>query len=432
VDASRDPHSSAPSLVGPHAASHADTPDTYHAAKEGIPYLLEMALRRLVWLVSACVAILVGGQRTARADGKALPIIILSIDSDDGEEQADALTAAMRSRARSSGNFSLVETTQSLSMLTAALKCPSKPDAACLEKIANQVKCDRFIWGTMTKAPGSQVTADLHFFARGRPDTNVRDSYSDNLKDQNDEALRKVAARLFERLTGTATGTVTVHAGDAEGEVWIDGQKRGDLVKGDLTLELLSGPHAMEVRARGYAIARHRIAVASGKNVPVNVNLTPVAEAGPREPETPVPVRRILGWTALGVGVGVAVAGGIVALGYFPKHSRQEDLRGKYPSTLNGSPADACTVAGSQDPGASYAGQACSNAKEWDRARQNAVILAAAGGVLIGTGVIILVTDRSSSSEQGPQGAPPPKRASMRVVPEVGVRSGGLSLVGTF
>lgn len=389
-----------------------------------------MALRKLAFLLFAFVAVVTGGRGVALADGKGLPIVILSIDSDDAEEQADGLTGAMRSRARASGNFTLVETTQSLSMLTAALKCPPKPDQACLDRIASQIKSDRFIWGTMTKSPGNQVTADLHFYSKGKPDNNVRDTYSDNLKDQNDESLRKIAARLFEKLTGTATGTVTVHAGDGEGEVWVDGQKRGDLVKGDLTLELLAGSHTMEIRAKGFAPSRHNILVTAGKNLPVNAALTGVVDTGPKEPEKPLPIRRILGWAAVGVGAGLAVAGGVVALGYFPKHDRQEELRGKYPGTLGGQPADACAVSASQDPGAGFAGQACENAKEWDRARQNAIILGVAGGVLIGTGIVLLVTDKSGS-EEGPP-SPGPKKGSVKIIPEMGVRSGGLSVVGTF
>src|SRR5690242_13691103 len=53
-------------------------------------------------------------------------VAVLGLDSDDAEEQADALTGALRSRIRASQGWSLVDTTQSLGMLTAALRCPGK------------------------------------------------------------------------------------------------------------------------------------------------------------------------------------------------------------------------------------------------------------------------------------------------------------------
>src|SRR5262245_61424963 len=91
------------------------------------------AARQLVACALALVAVLVA--TPARAEPK-MPIVILAIDSDDAEEQADGLTGALRSKARSSSHFNLVDTSQSLGMLTAALKCPPKPDPTCLDRIA--------------------------------------------------------------------------------------------------------------------------------------------------------------------------------------------------------------------------------------------------------------------------------------------------------
>ena len=80
------------------------------------------------WLTTVLVAasLLLSLGRLARADqagAHTFPVAVLSFESDDAEDQADALTGALRSKIRSSQGWSLNETTQSLGMLTAALKC---------------------------------------------------------------------------------------------------------------------------------------------------------------------------------------------------------------------------------------------------------------------------------------------------------------------
>ena len=56
----------------------------------------------------------------------------------------------------------------------------------------------------MAKAPGSQVSAEIHLWARGRPDAMAKETYSDNLRDQNDETLRRIATRILDKIGGNA------------------------------------------------------------------------------------------------------------------------------------------------------------------------------------------------------------------------------------
>src|ERR1700679_4037287 len=109
--------------------------------------------------------------RTAHAEppnAKATPVYVLSIWTDDADDQADALTQALRSRVRQAQGWSLLETPQSFETLAIALKCPPKPDAACLQRIGDQLHSDHYIWGMMgrRKTPG-EVTADMHLWSRG-------------------------------------------------------------------------------------------------------------------------------------------------------------------------------------------------------------------------------------------------------------------------
>ena len=79
---------------------------------------------------------------------------MLSLWTDDADDQADALTQALRSRVRQAQGWSLLETPQSFETLAIALKCPPKPDAPCLQRIGDQLHADHYVWGTMARKKG--------------------------------------------------------------------------------------------------------------------------------------------------------------------------------------------------------------------------------------------------------------------------------------
>ncbi|HEY8089040.1 MAG TPA: hypothetical protein VIF09_14370, partial [Polyangiaceae bacterium] len=115
---------------------------------------------------------------------KATPVYVLSLWTDDADDQADALTQALRSRVRQAQGWSLLETPQSFETLAIALKCPSKPDAPCLQRIGDQLHADHYVWGTMAHKKGAgEVTADVHLWSRGKGDAETNESFTDNLKD---------------------------------------------------------------------------------------------------------------------------------------------------------------------------------------------------------------------------------------------------------
>jgi hypothetical protein len=126
---------------------------------------------------------------------------VIAIQSDDAEDQADALTAALRSRVRALHGFSLAEGDFALEVLTLALKCGDTPDEPCQAKIADQIHADRYIWGTLKRSKTSrQVTADLHFWSRGRPSIRSQVIYSDNLTAPGDEVLKRLADDMLGKL----------------------------------------------------------------------------------------------------------------------------------------------------------------------------------------------------------------------------------------
>src|SRR5690349_6505730 len=130
---------------------------------------------RLVWTLLAA-AMLLSLPRYARAEtpsARATPVYVLAVRTDDSDDQADALTLALRARVRVAAGWSLLDTNQSFETLSIALRCPPRPDGACLQRIGDQLKTDKYIWGTMRKRTAGQVIAELHLWSRGKPGTDA-------------------------------------------------------------------------------------------------------------------------------------------------------------------------------------------------------------------------------------------------------------------
>jgi hypothetical protein len=382
------------------------------------------ALPRLValgWLLLLVVLAMLTGSRSARAEApgaRATPVHVLAIDSDDAEDQADALTGALRSRIRAAPAWSLQETQHSLGMLTAALRCPAKPDAACLQRIGDQLHTDRFIWGVLTKAPGQQVSAEVHLWARGKPDATAKETYSDNLKDQNDEVLRKIAARILDRVSGgPATGTITVHVGDAEGALWINGQRRQSLEHGTASVEVAPGTYTVEVRSSGFAPAQQAgVVVTPGQETHVALQLQAVHTT-----ESPVTsgegshtdVRRIVAWTLVGAGAVAGVIAAVEGVRFLSLRSDLDNDRNKVPSNI----PDVCAVNGATNPAA---GTACNDFNGAKSARTTGVLVGSAGLVALAAGAALLLTDHGKEGDVQAQGT-----LGLRVLPYAAPREGG-------
>ena len=244
--------------------------------------------------------------RTASAEPpnqKAMPIYVLSVLTEDADDQADALTQALRTRVRLAPGLSLLETQQSLETLTIALRCPPHPDAPCLQRIGDQLHADHYLWGSLKKR-GGQVEVEAHFWSRGRPQLDATESYSDNLKDPGDEALKAVAAKLVSELTGspsgggsssgsggggggktpaTGPGTLVVHAGSEGGTVSVDGVEKGTLEEGTARIELPEGSHTVTVHVPGFKAPSLTTTIKAGGEQEVSFALAPGSESSGAE-----------------------------------------------------------------------------------------------------------------------------------------------------
>jgi hypothetical protein len=418
------------------------------------------------WLAVLCTILLVLGARNASAQPKggtkstavnppgSTPV--LAFESDDAEDQADAFTTAFRNRLKQASGWTLSENPPSLGLLTAALKC--RVDAPCLQRVGDQLKTDKFFWGRLARVGKSQVAVEAHYWQRGKHDSVVKETYSDDLRDPNNENLKRVASRVFERLTGTlTTGTVAVTAGRGSGTVLVDGAEAGQLAGGQTTLELKAGAHTIEVRAEGYMPVRQSVSVVIGAETQLTVDL--VALGVPAQPEPvkqPLPVRRLAAYGLIGAGAIASVIGIVFAANYLSLSSDTDDLRKSQYGIFDGraegarippvNVTDPCKydapagVLVDGEPARKMA-KACQNGKDGESASTVAWVAGSLGVAMVGTGVVLLILDSRAEKESGgaPKSAatnsPNKQRGNHRswsITPALGAREGSLHLAVRF
>lgn len=411
------------------------------------------------WLAVLCamLAVLSGLQRPAFAQGRGAPAPkagasvvppgstpVLTFESDDAEEQADAFTTALRARIKAAPGWTLSENTFSLGILTAALKC--RLDAPCLQRVGDQLKTDKFFWGKVTRVGKTQVSVEAHHWQRGKHDSVVKETYSDDLRDPNSEGLKKVASRIFERLTNTlTTGTVSVKAGRHDGQVLVDGVLGGQLTGGQAVLELKPGSYAIEVRAEGFLPVRQQANVVVGAETQLSFELAaPAPPPEPVAPEKPFATRKFISYGLIGAGAVGGIIGVVQLVRWFSAQSEIDDLRsqryglqtppGQPPAQVD----DPCAghPYAANDPAAQKRlADACKMAPDGESISTVGFIAGGVGAALIGTGVVLLLTDKTPK-DPPVKGLAPATTAKTEghwtVVPSIGPRQGSLHVGLTF
>ncbi|MGH7283387.1 MAG: PEGA domain-containing protein [Polyangiaceae bacterium] len=376
---------------------------------------------------------------------------ILGLDSDDAERQADALSGALRTRARAQPGWTISENTDSIALVTAALRCPSHPDATCEKHIGEQLKTDRFFWGNVRRIGPNQLSAEVHYWQKGKPDSSVREIFPDSANVATDPAAKAAAAHIFEKLTGVSAlgGTLTVTAGTGEGAVLVDGEQKGSLDHGVAHIDLAPGPHDVEVRSSGYMPSKQNVTVVAGNEAQVTMTLVPVAATTevPHPDETKPPPetssghgkgRTIVGLALIGLGVIAEGVAGYEGIQFLSNRS-----------TWNGYQIQSCNNSSSGAPGTSAGGLAgcegvtsrheigcpangmrgapfasADQCDAYDSAKSAIApgfIFAGAGVVLAGAGAVILLTAPKSSE------AATSKSTMPKITPLVGPNVAGMA-----
>lgn len=249
-------------------------------------------------------------------------VVVLGVRSLDGEDDlARQVSNALRQAARSVGGFQVSDRDVSLAQMSLAHGC-DEPDARCMADIASTLKVDRLIYGTMARS-GSLVHVSVFSF----------DSVSGQVEGSVDQkivperlsgpALNATADQLVARLTGKgALGSLRI-LGDTPGaEVNLDGTPAGELSpRGELLLsDISAGKHTVTLRDP-FSQRSRDVPVVVGENATatLRVVLTPPPpvelEPASAEPEpvleAPPPsnkLRRIVGFTSVGIAAGLAAA----------------------------------------------------------------------------------------------------------------------------
>jgi hypothetical protein len=385
-------------------------------------------------LMALVVTVVLFQSVPARAEppnGKATPVYVLSIWTNDVDDQADALTQAIRARVRVAPGWSLAETNQSFETLSLALRCPPTPNQTCLDRIGDQLHADHYVWGTMSKEKAGEVGVQLRLWTRGKPQVEANESYSDNLKDPGDEALKALAGRLFGKLTSSgSTGTLVVHAGTASGSVLVDGTPKGKLDEGLARIDLPEGGHTVAVRVAGFSAPPQSVTLGDGGEAEITFALT-AAEGGasPASPETPAepnekkpfPVRKVIGYTTVVAGVGFLVAAGIEGSQWLSAKNASDQDRNSVPSTVT----DVCVMPINQP-----AADACNQSNRAARAAKLGWIFTGVGAVLAAAGIWLVVGDHSGDAP--PEQAAKAKKPRFDILPALGPREGSVDVRMAF
>lgn len=281
--------------------------------------------------------------------------------------------------------------------LTSSLGCAEPPDAACEQKIGDELKIDRFVWGTMKK-DGTDVVGEIHLWIRDKGGKSTTYRYPLSVVVPGDTVFVNLIGEKFEEVAGPPPpAKVTLKAEGLNGSVWVDGKEVGKLVGGTATVDVPPGSHGIKVVVDGYEDMSTTIEVKAAEQR--SISLLPVKESdGPD-------VQKILGFTSLGLGV--AALGGAAGTTYGVIKTRQNLTDwGKSQSTggIFFRPDDDDVEYQICDPGTgnSYPNilpldsprprevlDWCNDGKTFETAN---IILWSVGGALAGTGILMLAT----------------------------------------
>lgn len=399
-----------------------------------------MRIRTPVAALAGALVALAAPPAHAAPPGPNAPVMhVLEVGTDDADDQAKAVTLALRHRVRESKEFALADNDNSLQVLSLALKCPEPPNATCLTNIANKVSARQYFWGTMKKAQGSQVTLDLHLWQRGHEDVHERFTFSDNLTEPRDPALERLADQMYQRLVfyGRVGVARLVAERALEGELFVNGRAQGPITHAQHELTLPPGEYNFEVRSGGRVTmnARGRVAVTQVQEVrlvPVrsqtDAAIPPPVDVEPANPSRPADTsggsswRKPVGIVGIGLGGALLIAGAYASLRVLT--FGEDEAYKAYRSGVDPN-KDACDEAAAgtpvNQPGAATPGRVdrlCSSSKTLTTFQYVAYPV---GALAAGAGLVLLLSAQNNSTHTGSTKAP-----RWALTPSAGPRATGL------
>lgn len=323
---------------------------------------------------------------------------VLTVFSNTAYEQAESLSVALKRAVDRTKGWSLGKGDFSLEVLTAALGCKETPDQACLKKIAERVKSEQFVWGSIEKK-GSNVTGTLHLYSAG-PGKETQVNYSENLSDASDEVLLKIAETAFAELVGLAPGKLVISTTNAK-TVRVDDESPTPLSVGRNELDLPGGDHKLTFSGAGFADQVREVTIVSGEQAQLEISLAAnpggsVEGGGVVDTGRPMSGQKIAGVAAMGVG-GALLVGALYSAIKVNSINNDEGFDRYRSSVSQGD--DVCDQA---DAGKSYIGapspsdisDKCSSAATFQTLQW---VFVGVGALATGVGAYLFFTDKDEA-----------------------------------
>lgn len=251
------------------------------------------------------------------------------------------------------------------------------------------------------------------------------------LKSQNQ--LKEWAGRVHDALAGgevvkppvpgpAKPGKLVVTIRNAKlGNVFVDGEKKGELADGTLTLTLPAGSHEVAIDAKDRKRHAETVRIASGETQTIETELGElVGQAPPREGGSGSSTWRKVMWTSVGTGI---IGGAVWVYGYTKIRGAEKDLK-----ELCGAP-----MGDNECPGATTPALRAERSNYEDSGNQGRT-MTKVGIPIVGVSAALIaigawrgyLVKRESRPEQSAHGKR--KRRSMTVTPVVNASGGGATL----
>ncbi|MFT3926218.1 MAG: hypothetical protein QM778_26975 [Myxococcales bacterium] len=362
-----------------------------------------------LWLAIPTMFVLASSPLPVAADSSVVVLGVRSLDGDDDE--ARDVSNALRQAAKKIQGFQVSDRDVSLAQMSLAHGC-DEPDARCMADIASTLKVDRLIYGTTARSGGEVQIALFSFDAvSGQVESSIEQKVpAERMEGPN---LGPSAQALMERLAGKrALGSLRI-VGDSPGaEVAIDGDPVGELnPRGELLLsEIAAGKHSVTVHDPVEDRVRD-VPVMVGENATATLRVVlkpadaPLVEepasafAGMEAPEDlqPSKLRRVLGWTSIGLALGLtgATIYSWVRIGNINDDPYLKEYRAAFPPNVQDVcvAAEAGTLAHKHPSQAGLESKANSLCNEADTLEVLQYVFLGSAIVFGGVGTYLLVTD---------------------------------------
>lgn len=236
------------------------------------PFAASAAGRRWLSLWTALVTLLFAGSAFAQVQRGPMPV--LGLRAPDGEDEAAAVATASLRRTAARAGFTVPDNTPALEQLIAAFGCDDAVPVECLRQIATHINSPRFLYGSVRRAGRRRETAPV-----------------------------RLEVILFDTATGQPTPPSQTELPRAQA---VD-EDRWHAATEQVLRAILPAQPATANTGNG---AGNGTGNGTGNG---NVVTPP---PGPAQPGAPI--RRYIGYGAIGVGAVVGIVGAVVgATGYF-------------------------------------------------------------------------------------------------------------------